>query len=135
VNRPRPHYWTEALLHPLLLVRRAFRLFFRRTVLGLSVLGFGVAGRTGTRLLVFGRRMFRGRVLWDCAFRCRVVRRGPVVLGRVLRHRPFCRTIRRPRIHLGVLRRLRCVLLRPRGGGPRVNMTGRSVVPFSVLVR
>jgi hypothetical protein len=130
-----PSPWTEALLHPLLLVRRAFRLFFRRTVLGLGVLGFGVASRTGTRLLMVSGRMFRGRVLWDCAFRCRVVRRGRVVRGRVLRHRAFCRAIRWPRIHLGVLRRLRRVLLRPRGGCPRVNMTGRSVVPFSVLVR
>ena len=103
--------------------------------LGLSVLRLGVASRTGTRLFVFRGRMFRGRMLWVCAFRRRVIRRGRVVLGRVLWHRPFCRTIRWPRIHLGVLRRLRRVLLRPRGGCPRVNMTGRSVVTLSVLVR
>jgi hypothetical protein len=99
------------------------------TVLGLSVLRLGVASRSGTRLFVFGGHMFRGRVLWGCVFGCCVFR------SRVLLQRPFCRPLRWPRAHLSVLRGLRRALLRARLGPRGVNMTCRSVVPISILVR
>ena len=126
------------LLLLLLLVGRTFRLLVRGMVLFLTVLWFGVLGlgvaslgvasRSGTRLLVFGGHVFRGRVLWRCVVGCRAFR------SRVWRHRPFYRTLRWPRAHLSVLRRLRRALLRARLGPRGINMTCRSVVPLSIPV-